>query len=97
MHNVQRLSGQAFLTLKRLIDRAGKEGKAAEETAAAKADVEKMIGSCPVEMDLSLPVGRDGFAVNEGFKDPGTFDRYRQRVAEHIIKLQKALPSPAAP
>ena len=86
-----------FLTLKRLIDRAAKEGKAADEAAAAKADVEKMIGSCPVEMDLSLPVGRDGFAVNEGFKDPGTLDRYRQSAAEHIIKLQKALSPPAAP
>jgi hypothetical protein len=80
-----------FLTLKRLIEKAQKSDKATAVAAEAKAAYDEMLGTCPVEMDLNLPVGDDGYTINKGFKDQGTFDRYRRRAAEYIVKLQKAL------
>ena len=80
-----------FLTLKRLIQKATADGKIKQLAAEAHAAYDEMIASCPVEMDNTLPIGEDGYVVNKGFKDQDTFDRYRRRVAEYIMKLQEAL------
>lgn len=80
-----------FQTLRNLIAKAEKAGRAKAEAAAAKKDYDEMIASCPVEVDLSLPPLPDGFKTHEGFRDKDTFDRYRRRVARHIIKIRKVL------
>jgi hypothetical protein len=33
----------------------------------------------------------DGLSVTDGFADKTTFDRYRRRAAEEIIKLQASM------
>jgi hypothetical protein len=76
-----------FLTLKRLIEKAAKTASTRPLAAEAKAAYDEMLASCPVEMDNSLPIGVDGFVVSHGFKDLDTFDRYRRRAAEYIVKL----------
>jgi hypothetical protein len=78
-----------FLTLKRLIGEARKAGHGAEADAAQKA-YDEMIASCPVQLPDGTQIFPDGLSVIDGFSDKGTFDRYRQRAAEEIVKLMKA-------
>jgi hypothetical protein len=79
-----------FITMKRLIAEARKAGKAAAADEAQKA-YNEMIATCPVGLAPGTQVLPDGFAVTDGFPDKATFDRYRKRAAEQIIKLTEAL------
>ncbi len=79
-----------FLTLKRFIGTARKAGAVAEANAAQEA-YDEMIASCPVQLPGGTKIMADGLAVIDGFADPDTFDRYRRRAAEHIMRLQQAL------
>ena len=79
-----------FLTLRRHIAEAGKGGHGAVADTAQK-EMDAMLATCPVQLPDGTRVFPDGLAVIEGFRDLDTFDRYRRRAAEMIIKLRRAM------
>jgi hypothetical protein len=79
-----------FLTLKRLIEEARKAGAVGAADEAQKA-YDEMIASCPIQLAGGSQVMPDGLSVIDGFADKDTFDRYRRRTADEIMKLQQVL------